>query len=130
MKNIVPTIHTLDITISILLAVVVGYVTSFPPNIPHSIVTLYDYPFIRILLFFSVFAVALYAPLTAIIYGIGLGIISEDIIHAANSKKESFTNKDDSLKESLRIQVAKKMTPIEEALMAVKKAEHALNKTV
>lgn len=129
---------TLDVVHSVVIAGITGYVTSFPPSVHSLVVKAYDYPIARIALFASVLVTAFYAPITAIIYGIGIAIVSEDIMkssHNAYKTKESFTTKDtvidvDELRKSLNIQVAKRMSPVEEALEKVKHVEHLLRQNI
>lgn len=127
---------TLDVAHSIVIAGITGYVTSFPPSVHSLVVKAYDYPIARIALFASVLVTAFYAPITAIIYGVGIAIVSEDIMkssHNADKTKESFATKDidvDELRKSLNIQVAKRMSPVEEALEKVKHVEHLLRQNI
>jgi len=129
-------LSTLDVIHSVVIAGMAGYVTSFPPSVHSLVVKAYDYPIARIALFASVLVTAFYAPITAIIYGVGIAIVSEDIMkssHNADKTKESFTTKDinvDELRKSLNIQVAKRMSPIEEALEKVKHVEHLLRQNI
>jgi hypothetical protein len=129
------TLTTLDVLYSILSSSIVGYVTSFPPSIHSFVVKAYDYPVARMLVFMSVLVVAFYAPITSIIYGIGLAIISEDILKTSarvNVPTEQFVsnNEIDEIRKSLNIQVAKKMSPVEEALEKVKHVETLLRQNI
>jgi hypothetical protein len=138
MFTISSVLTTLDVLHSIVIAAMAGYVTSFPPSVHSMVVRAYDYPIARIALFASVLFTAFYAPITAIIYGIGIAIVSEDIVKSSrNAAKsglnESFTTDSDMVKDlrkSLNIQVAKQMSPIEEALEKVKQAEHLLRQNI
>ena len=129
-------LSTLDVLHSIVIASMTGYVTSFPPSVHSLVVKAYDYPIARIALFASVLVTAFYAPITAIIYGIGIAIVSEDIVkssHNVDNARESFVSKHtdiDELRKSLNIQVAKRMSPVEEALEKVKHVEHLLRQNI
>lgn len=126
---------TLDVLHSIVIATMTGYVTSFPPSVHSLVVKAYDYPIARIALFASILVTAFYAPITAIIYGVGIAVVSEDIMKSSQSvekTKESFVNgiDIDELRKSLNIQVAKRMSPVEEALEKVKHAEQLLRQNI
>lgn len=123
----------IDVLFGILIAMIAGYMTSFPPSVHSVVVKSYDYPVTRILLFTSVLLLALYAPVAATIYGIGVAILSEDILKSSQhtNQTESFqTSTQKDLQKSLKIQVAKQMSPIEEALEKVKHAEHLLRQNI
>ncbi len=125
----------LDIFHGVFLAFTTGYITSFPPSIHSAFVKAYDYPIARVGLFASVLATAFYAPVTAIIYGMGVAIISEDILKSSRNNtlgntSESFQTEIESLRESLDIKVAQQMNPVEEALEKVKNVEQLLRKTI
>lgn len=121
----------LDLVHSAVISLVTGYITSFPPSVHSVVVKAYDYPIARVLLYASILVTALYAPVTAILYGVGIAIMSEDIMKSSKAvTPEAFRSGQDDLRESLKIQVAKHMSPIEEALEKVKQAEHLLRQNI
>lgn len=128
-------LSVLDALYGAVLSGATGYVVSYPPKLHRAIIQAYDYPILRILLFSSVLTMAFYIPVTAIIYGIGIALVSENIMRSSkNAPTEGFTEdtREDAndTENALRIQVAKKMAPIEAALASVKKTEVALQRSM
>lgn len=124
----------LDLLHASVIAISAGVITSFPPYVHSYIIKIYDYPLLRILMFLSILVTSFYAPVSAVVYGVTIAIISEDILRSSriSSKQsaESFTTLEDDIKESMDIQVAKRMSPVEDALAKVKQAESLLRSTL
>lgn len=123
--------HTTDAIASLVLAPVMAIITSYPPTLPQWVIQGFDFPIIRLLGFALVLLLAFITPITAIVLGVGLAVLMEDILKLSRmseafrtEKTEGFVLADtDGLEESVGNKVAE---PFNVALEHIRRAELAI----
>lgn len=80
-----------------ILALGLSTITSYPPTLPVSVIQMYDYPVMRLLVLGGIFYIATILPEIAILLAIVYAILADDIVKTSSRKKsESFqTSKND-----------------------------------
>lgn len=123
--------HTMDVIASLVLAPVMAIITSYPPTLPQWVIQGFDFPIIRLLGFALVLLLAFITPITAIVLGVGLAVLMEDILKLSRMSEAFRTEKTegfvlantDGLEESVGNKVAE---PFNVALEHIRRAELAI----
>jgi phosphate/sulfate permease len=124
--------HTTDVIASLVLAPVMAIMTSYPPTLPQWVIQGFDFPIIRLGLLGVVLLLAFITPITAIVLGVGLAVLMEDILKLSRMSEEAFRTEQtegfvladtDGLDESVGNKVAE---PFNVALEHIRRAELAI----
>lgn len=116
----------------LLLALVLTPILSYPPTVPPVIVSLYDYPIVRLLSLLLIGFLAYVLPEAAIILGIAYAILSEDIMKTTRGESEAFHDILNLVPHENDVDEAKRFIDpssrtLENAMSMVKRLETELN---
>jgi hypothetical protein len=76
------------VILGLIVSSVVSMVVAYPPNLPSSVIQLYDYPIVRLIILGSIFYGSLIIPDFIIPIAIVYAILSDDIVKAFSRKSQ------------------------------------------